>query len=286
MSAYLYIDNRTICAPFGCVSLSEIEYASKKKLNGCEWSVYLTIVCIVSGRPNEDGVKIGLNQLIKNTGFSKSQIYKAVKKLNAINLIETKKHKHLLKNPESNRILDEAIEKNSNIKSSSELLTTIKENNKNLLLITCEEPVNNLKKSLEFEKNNSKNESRIGDHAMSLYNYNSNSNYLGGKKDESLFRIIIPYLELHFNSYQYTAREQLLDRYPEEKITAVMIQNWTCDFWLNHSHEIADTLTNKRPEEGSNKPKTCLLYQWGWGYSTSSNTVRKWVVQYAKYRQI
>lgn len=68
MSAYLYIDTRTISAPFGIVSLSEIEFASKNKLNGCEWSVYLTIVCIVSGRPNDDGVRIGLKQIMRTTG--------------------------------------------------------------------------------------------------------------------------------------------------------------------------------------------------------------------------
>ena len=282
MSAYLYIDTRTISAPFGIVSLSEIEFASKNKLNGCEWSVYLTIVCIVSGRPNDDGVRIGLKQIMKTTGFSKSQIYKAIKKLNSIKLIEVFKHQYLLKNPDTNKILDQIIEEKAEVKNASHVMKKIKEKNQNLILSACEEPVNNSKKSLGSEKKDPEIESRIRDHAMSYKESITNSNYKSSK--ETIFRNLIPFLDLHFSSFEYTAREQLLDTHDSDNITAIMIQNWIAKFWINRPEDIADTLTNKRPTLGSTKPKRCLLNSWGWGYSTAPTTVTKWIIQYANYR--
>ncbi len=280
--AYLYIDTRTIKAPFGAISLNEIKHASQNKLNGCEWAVYLTIVCIVSGRPWKDGARIGLTQLINSTGFSKSQIYKAIKKLNELKILETEKHKYKLLSPKENEILDEAAATNSEILGPESIIEKVKSLNS-----ACEQPVNKSETSLEFEKKEAKNESRIRDHAISNYKKDSNYFYKATKADDnSKFRILLKFLDQHLISYEHSARVCLLDQFESNDITQTMIQNWILDFWRLHPEEITDELTNKRPPNQGDKPKRCLLVQWGWGYSTSPSTVRKWLLRYIEYREI
>lgn len=280
--AYLYIDTRTIKPPYGVLSLNEIKHASHNKLNGCEWAVYLTIVCIVSGRPWKDGARIGLKQLMSSTGFSKSQIYKAIKKLNELKILETEKHKYKLLSPKENEILDEAAVTNSEISGPESIIEKVKNQNS-----ACEEPVNNSDSSLEFEKKEAKNESRIRDHAINSNYKDSNYFYKAAKVDDnSKFRILLKFLDQHLISYEHSARVCLLDQFESSEITQTMIQNWILDFWGTHPEEIADELTNKRPRNPGEKPKRCLLSEWGWGYSTAPSTVRKWILRYIEYREI